>query len=404
MSIRRTPLFTCVCLLASACAAEPEGRDSDTAVATLESGMSETETSAESSSGVESGGKLDLPEDHDLPSATTGECAAETIDPELSSIPVDILLVVDTSNSMGSAIMAVEASINVDFAQILADSGVDYRLIVLGAHSNSQVPICISSPLSNTDCNPPPPAPAINATYKHYDAETGSGAFLASILGWYATPDKHNLAPGGYQDFLRPEARKVFLGMTDGTSASGNTDDGTSFDAQLLGLMPSAFGTPGDRQYVFHLIVQMPANTPADQPWLFDDPIQGQGGSLQQVAITTGGWRFPLSETDSFNVLFQEIAEDVVATTPVACAFPIPVPDMGEIDPDTIEIDYYPGGQPPPIAFHQVVDLAACEPEAFYIANDTVQLCPEVCALVQADMAAQLDVRYGCDVGFDPAG
>jgi hypothetical protein len=94
----------------------------------------------------------------------------------------------------------------------------------------------------------------------------------------------------------------------------------------------------------------------------------------------------------------------MVATTPVSCEFPIPDPPMGEIDPDTIEIDYFPNGQPPPIAFHQVVDLAACEAEAFYIANETVILCPEACAQVQADAAAQLDVRYGCDVGFDPQG
>lgn len=387
--------------------APDDGRSTtfESGVATLDTTASESGESTASNTSNTTGPKLDVTAgDEDLPSATTGECVAETIDPEVTSIPVDILLVVDTSFSMAPAIGAVQNSINVDFAQILEQSGIDYRVIVLGGLTDTQVPICISAPLSNTDCNPPPPVPAINDHYKHYDAETGSGAFLNSILLWYATPDKHGLAPGGYQDFLRPEATKVFLGMTDGTSASGNPADGDAFDAGLLALQPPVFGTPGDRQYKFHLIVEAPVNVPPEEPWLPQDPIVGNAASLEQVAILSGGWRFPLSQTQSFSVLFQEVAEDVVATTPIACEFPIPEAPMGEIDPDTIEIDYYPGNQPPAIPFHQVVDLASCEAEAFYIANDTVFLCPEACAVVQADMMAKLDVRYGCDVGFDPQG
>ena len=87
---------------------------------------------------------------------------------------------------------------------------------------------------------------------------------------------------------------------------------------------------------------------------------------------------------------------------------PAEIPDdifapMGEvIDPDTIEIDFFPGGMGEPIAFHQVVDAGACEADAFYIAMETVFLCPEACAAVQADLEAHLEVRYGCDVGYIP--
>ena len=405
MNIRAHVLASCLLVTVPlwACG-DPSGRDTSVTSLTTLGTTTDTDESASETNDGTTGAKLDLPDEFDLPSETTGECASETIEPELNSVPVDIILVVDTSNSMGAAIAAVETSINVDFAQILADSGIDYRLIVLGAQTDTQIPICISAPISDTDCNPTPPVPAINDTYKHYDAETGSGAFLNNILAWYSTPDKHGLAPGGYQDFLRDGARRVILGMTDGTSASNNPADGDAFHASLLSLQPPAFGTVNDPQYVFHLVVSMSANMPPSQPWLAGDPIEGFGGSLQQVAILTNGWRFPLSETNSFPILFQEIAADVVESTPVACEFQIPTPDEGEIDPDTIEIDYYVGGQAPPIAFHQVVDLAACEAEAFYIANDMVLLCPQACDLVQADPAAQLDVRFGCDVGFDPQG
>lgn len=351
-----------------------------------------------------SGPKLDLgllPDQGGDP--TTGDCAAQMLEPELTSIGVDIIVVVDTSNSMAAAIDAVEASINVDFAAVLEASAVDYRIIVMGDYPpGQQLEICITQPLSGTDCNPPPAVPAVTERYKHYDAITGSGAFLDNILAWYSAPDPHGLAPGGFKDFLRPGTRKVFLAMTDATSASGDPAAGDAFDAALLALQPPNFGTPGDRQYLFHAIVTMNPNDPPVVPWLPMDPIQGEGGSIQQVSVVSGGWRFPLSQTQSFDVLFQEIAKDVVASTPIACDFPIPIPQMGTIDPNTIEVDYKIGGLDPAKALHQVVDLAACEPDAFYIADDLVHLCPAACAEVQADSMARLDVRYGCDVGFDP--
>ncbi len=365
------------------------------------------DSDATASAGGSTGGlKLDVGVTPDLGEmGTTGECAAQMLTPEVTSIGVDIIVVVDTSNSMQSAIAAVEASINVDFAGVLASSGVDYRIIVAGDYPpGEQLSICISKPLSDSDCNPGPPVPAVTERYKHYDATTGSGAFLDNIVAWYAQPDPHGLAPGGYQDLLRDGTRKVFLAMTDATSASGEPAAGEAFDAALLALNPPRFGTPGDRQYLFHAIVMMPVNDPPDAPWLPTDPIQGEGGSIQNVSVITGGWRFPLSQVADFDVLFQEIAKDVVATTPIACEFPIPDPPMGMIDPNTIEVDYKIGGADPAKALHQVVGPQACRGDAFYILDAKVVLCPQACAEIQADPQAELAVRYGCDVGFDPQG
>lgn len=352
--------------------------------------------------------KLDLGMPIDMGGAdeTSGECAAQTLEGQQSYLPIDVILVVDTSNSMADAIAAVEASINADFAQVLGGSGLDYQVIVLGDYPPAeQLYICISMPLSGTDCNPPPPVPAATAHYQQYDAITGSGAFLNNILAWYSAPDPHGLAPGGWSDWLRPEALKLFLAMTDGSSASNDTSDGDAFDAALLALPGAPFGMPGDRRYVFHSIISMQPNNPPQMPWLPADPIQGNGDSIQQVSVVSGGWRFPLSLPDDFDVVFQQIAEGVVESTPVACSFPIPEPPEGEtIDPNTIEIDYLPNGAGPAESFHQVVGPAECAADAFYISGGTIFLCPDACALVQADAAARLDVRYGCDVGFVPQG
>ncbi len=408
------PSFASLLAFAAACGGD-EGRGSastslgsgglsttsaTSATSATSTGGADSGTSAGSgASATEGGVKLDVGGDLDLPGATTGECVSSSLAPEVTSQPVDIIVVVDTSDSMGAAIAAVEASINVDFAAILEGGEVDYRLVVLGEWPT----ICVAAPLSATDCDPAPAVPAITERYKHYDAATGSGGFLAVILQWYSTPDVHGLAPGGYRDFLRPGARPVFLGMTDGESASNDTSLAAKWVSDVAALDPAYFGTADDPGFVFHLIVKMPVNDPADAPWLPADPIAGQGASLQKAAQLTGGWRFPLSQTADFDVLFSEIAKVVVDTTPIACEFPVPEAPRGEtIDLDTVEIDYTPGGQGAPVAFHQVSGPGKCEAAAFYIDAGVVHLCPEACAVVQVDAMAKLDVRYGCDVGYVP--
>ncbi|MCX4240607.1 hypothetical protein [Paraliomyxa miuraensis] len=371
---------------------------------TIGPGTSGTTEASDETAGM----RLDVPATSGMADdgQTTGECVSQSLEPELQLRPVDVLVVVDTSNSMAAAIDAVEASINDDFAAILGASGIPYQVIVAGDYPpGEQLDICITAPLSGTDCNPPPAVPAVTDVYEHYDGITGSGAFLNNIVAWYSAPDPHGLAPTGYSGWLREDSLKVILAMTDGTSASNGTADGDAFDQQLLSLVPPLFGVPGDRQYVFHSIISMAPNMPPTAPWLPGDPLQGSGQSIQQVSVISGGWRFPLSEAGSFDVVFQQIAQGVVDVVPISCSFQIPEPPPGEtIDPDTVEIDYQPGGGGPLQSFHQVTGPGACEPDAFYISGGVIFLCPEACTSVQSDSGAALDVRFGCDVGYEPAG
>ena len=65
--------------------------------------------------------KLDVgPSDAPAEPPSEEECVAETQEASVESLPVDIVLIADTSSSMGEAVDAVEASINDDFADILA--------------------------------------------------------------------------------------------------------------------------------------------------------------------------------------------------------------------------------------------------------------------------------------------
>ncbi|MCU0657962.1 MAG: hypothetical protein MUF64_22680, partial [Polyangiaceae bacterium] len=171
-------------------------------------------------------------------------------------------------------------------------------------------------------------------------------------------------------------------------------------------MQPARFGTAEGRKYRYHAIVGLKENDPASAPWppsapVVDSTCTGYSGALapgenaQEVAILTGGLRFPLCQFDQYDVVFSTIAEGIAQTTPVACEFAVPKTPEGKlIDPNTILLEYTPGSGAPQ-TFSQSKDLFACKPDQFYIENETVKLCPAACQLVQADPGAKIDLTYG---------
>ena len=61
-------------------------------------------------------------------------CVRSNEQATLVKLPVDIILLLDNSGSMSDELEAVEANINRNFAEILAESGVDYRMILISRH------------------------------------------------------------------------------------------------------------------------------------------------------------------------------------------------------------------------------------------------------------------------------
>lgn len=348
-------------------------------------------------------------------SEDTGACAASTLEPEVETLPVDVIVVIDTSSTMGPASAQVEANINDSFAQVLGQSGLDYRVILVSGYGTAEQ-VCVAPPLGGAGCNPPPPAPVNTSRFFHYDRATGTAEFLQNIIAWYDEPDPNGLAPGGWSDWLRPDALKVFIGITDsiGGPDQALVESGETFDANLLALDSGQFGTTDARRYTFHTIDGIRQKPNPTEPWLPDEGLVeetcdgyagmlGPGVGMQRVSQLSGGLRFPLCQFGQFDVVFSAIATGVTETTPISCSFLIPDPPEGEtIDPNTLEIDYFPAGSDSPVTFHQVAGLDACEPEAFYIEDDTIILCPQACDVVQDDLEARLETRYGCDTGFVP--
>jgi hypothetical protein len=336
---------------------------------------------------------------------TDGACADVTATATLTKKPVDIIFVIDNSGSMSDEIKAVESNINTNFAQIIGQSGLDYRVIMLSQHGTSLwEQICVQPPLSgNPTCSPPPLKPVNSSTFFHYSQYIDSHDSLARILSTYNQADPSGAGPSGWSGWLRADALKIFIEITDDESDMTSA----AFETALFAKSPNMFGDAMNRNYVFHSIVGLKEDSPATMAWKPTDPIQNTicskgGGAVapgvqyQQLSQLTGGLRFPICEHDSFDAVFKAVATGVVAGAQVACSFEVPKAPMNQtVDLKTVVVRYTPATGTPQ-SFTQVASDAQCQPGAFYIANQQIVLCPATCSAVKADDKAKVDLLFDC--------
>ncbi|HZO14003.1 MAG TPA: hypothetical protein VFB62_12115, partial [Polyangiaceae bacterium] len=302
-----------------------------------------------------------------------GSCADVVVEASTVKNPADIIFMVDNSGSMTDENAAIEQNINVNFAAIMGASGVDYQVIMITDHGSSpngwENEICVGPPLSaTTDCSGPPQF--VQNKFYHYDINVQSWDSVChmfdSMFGNEA--DQWNLAPNGWNAWLRTQAVKVFVEITDDQMGCqfGSTyfDDGggsvtvgqqgaLDFDTTLLQLNPGQFGTVADRNYLFYSIVGLPSKTnPLDPYTEFEPVVTGNcnsawspGTAYQWLSKGTGALRFPVCNYQSYDAVFQDIAAGVIDVTSVPCEFDVPEPPPGQmLDLDTVDVLYTPGG------------------------------------------------------------
>jgi len=396
---------------------------------------------------IDSGGDGAIPPD--------AACDLQTYTATLTKAPVDVIFVLDNSCSMSGEMTAIENNINQNFAQIIASSGIDYRVIMIGEHgpASSDQSICIGPPLGGKPCSgvtantPPSNNPPV---FYHYDAnDVESWDAWCKMLDWYKKPDRYNMAPGGWSEWLRKGALKTFVMVTDDrmdcywpqtttgmystctTNASKCYDDSSdslaplaaqNFDADLLALDPVQFGTAQSRNYVWHSLSGVVKNngstTGEYQPTAPLVPSSSKcssavnsGPATQALSMLTGGLRYPVCEGAGFDVVFKKIAEGVIQGAKIQCDFPMPEPPTGkELDPKTIQIQYTPSKGGGKQTFAQVTDATQCKPGAFFIEGDPdagvpdgsdggaakLVLCPQACGLVQGDDSPKVEILALC--------
>jgi hypothetical protein len=382
-------------------------------------------------------------------------CDLQTYKATVTKGPMDVIFVLDNSCSMSTEMVAIQNNINTNFAQIIAQSGIDFRVIMIGEHGpTSDESLCIGPPLGGKPCSgvtantAPGNNPPVFYHYDHDDVESWDA--WCKMLDWYDKPDRYNLAPGGWKDWLRTEALKTFVLVSDdrmdcywpqastyysscSTPGAKCYDDGSTssyatdapaaakqFDTDILALDPAQFGTSTNRNYVWHSLVGVTKNgasptgeyQPGDALVPYSSKCstaQNSGPGSQSLSILTGGLRYPVCEGLGFDVVFKKIAEGVVKGAKIECDFPMPAPPTGkELDPKTIQIVYTPSAGGPAIKFEQVTDATQCKPGAFYIESaadggdagtDKLVLCPDSCKTVQADGQAGIEILALCKSG-----
>lgn len=369
--------------------------------------------------GSDRGGFVDTPPPGSGQVDVDDACVINTAAAQFVEQPVDVILMLDNSGSMADELQAVEANINVNFASILASSGVDYRVILLSRHrreardqsEEASTSICVTTPLSALgDCTAAP-EPVFSDRFFQYSTKLESTDSFDVMLDTYLAPfddeDQFDRAPSGWSAWLRPGAKKVFLELTD------DNEDMTVAEllGQLTTMAPEHFGSDAaNPSFVFHSIVGIAEKTPATEAYLPSEPVQmgvcqgnanqveNAGPTYQELSRLTGGLRFPLCEFNAYDVVFRTIAEDVVQTSAIACDFAIPPAPQGEtLDLANVAIQYTPGDGSPALQFGQAPSASACQPNAFYIANERLNLCADACTAIRRDPRANVSVLFTCE-------
>jgi hypothetical protein len=349
-------------------------------------------------------------------------CAADSIRAMRKQRPIDAIFVIDNSGSMDEEIAAVRKSINVDFAAIIGASGVDLRVIVISEYGVGGTSICVEPPLAGASCEA-----GLEATnsdrFFHYDQLIGSNDGLCYTLATFAYPDSAGRAPQGWQAWLRPEAAKAFVMITDdsahcayreeggeeiafGAGASPH-EDALRFHQTLVAKAPEQFGSPPDTRYQFFSIVGMEGSGAAGGALLPHQPLSeqtcdtapGAGLAYQALSVITDALRYPVCEGRSFDAAFQVVARSVLEASQDDCVFDLPADsERSTLDLNTVNLRFRPSGDSDVRQFVQVPSRAACADEYSFYIDDRIELCPRACASVKRDPAPEIEILYGCAI------
>ncbi len=338
------------------------------------------------------------------PTMADTSCVEDTYSADLRTRPVDVIFVLDNSGSMREEIESVERNINTNFTQIMDDAGLDYRVIMVSKHGEGtpfDSDICVAAPLSGTTCDPVPAQPANTARFFHYDTEISSDDSFGEILSTYNRADRNGFTTTGWSAWLRDDSFKVFIEFSDDEPSSPGAE---SFEQRLLALQPAKFGTPGNRNYIWHSVVGI---YPKDDPtaaYLSSEalqPLQCQtaekpGLEYQKLSVATGGLRYPVCNFDNYDVVFRAAAIKTVEDSDIDCSLRHPVAPSGKklvFEKSALQLTDDAGVRR---LIRRVDAVGDCGADNYYVTASSVELCPSLCALVEGLNAGTMTVYSEC--------
>ena len=312
-------------------------------------------------------------------------CAATSAKGEAITAPADIIWAIDQSGSMNQETQYVQGQIN-NFANLIGNSMIDYRVVVIAA-TMGENPICVPPPLSAGGC-------ANGPRFRLVDTHVDSNDALSLIIGEYSK----------YSDFLRADAMKHFVVITDDNATDAPINSAQAFTSALAGLQPAGMFAKWKLHSIFaygsvFLVGCIgPFGTGAAIGTIYEQLVQQTGGAKGEICV------------DNWQPVFTAITQAVITGAKVSCEYVIPPnPDGGVFDPNKVNVDYLPQGNPPAQPVYRVNTPTECTgggQGGWYFDNNAaptrILLCPETCRAVQSDAKAQVDVKFGCQSIFKP--
>lgn len=307
------------------------------------------------------------------------ECAAVSEQAQNQFAPVDIIFAIDTSGSMTEEKNFVQQNMNM-FSQQIFLANIDSHVVMI-AEASPDGP-CINVPLGSGNC----PNDTKLPEYLHVMEGVGSSNALAKIIS--TQPQ--------WASAIRPGSVKHLVVVSDDNSSM----DAATFDNAFKAIDPDY------ANYFFHAIVAFVNPDPLD--CLLDPtccisfiPISADVGDVYiQLANQTGGVAGDLC-LQEFGPVFNQIAQSVQQTVPLACEWDIPDPPEGEsFDPTKVNVELTLDGMEESVYY--VDSEAACNGGDgwFYLPDavnpETIRICPSTCARTQNAGQAQVDILFGC--------
>jgi hypothetical protein len=307
------------------------------------------------------------------------ECAAVSETAQNELLPVDIIFAVDTSGSMDMEKAFVQQNMNI-FSQQIFLANIDHHVVVIADNS-----LCINVPLGSGNC----PDDTSLPEYLHLNQTVNSNDALQVILStqpqWAAS--------------IRPGSIKHVVVVSDDNSEPMTSGQ---FHVMFEGISPDYEG------YFFHAIVAYSEPNPFECFGGMGTCCEGfiplsaaKGQVYLELVALTGGVSGDLCD-QQFGPVFDQIAQSVLGTTPLACEWDIPEPPLGQtFDPMKVNVELTLDGMQTDVYY--VENEAACgggDGWYYYPDNvnpETIRICPATCAEVQGAEQASVDILFGCE-------
>ena len=345
------------------------------------------------------------------PDATEdASCASVFVEASLDRGPVDIIWLIDNSGSMAPAIEQVKLGLN-QFAERIAASGLDYRVIMLAKRGRGEFDVCIPPPLAGDA------ACGNGERFFQSSVNVRSVQPLEQFLGTlgqtagYAEGDSRGGEP--WREHLRPSATTSIVVVTDDNSRFG-PDQFESFpggenpfnSSELPpGILDGSWSGLFEG-YTFNALYGYGASGRDDDPCVYPDgssPPSG-GSTYTTLVERTGGVRASICDgASAWGPFFDAVAMTVERTARVACDIDLPEPPEGmSLDPMRVNVVIESGGDR--VVLRKVADVTACGiGGGWFYDNDAaptrILLCPQSCEVAQeaGRMDGGVSIQFGCE-------